>query len=98
MQIIYAHATLALLAVTLGLYIFLTRKGTQQHRTLGQIWVIFFNPSFFDSNIHHLPNDRKVNKSKPILMDPYFNSLHYWVFGLFNLEYKETQKNKNKKL
>ena len=41
MQIIYSHATLALLAVPLGLYIFLTRKGTQQHRMLGQIWVIF---------------------------------------------------------
>jgi hypothetical protein len=31
MQIIYAHATLALLAVPLGLYIFLTKKGTKQH-------------------------------------------------------------------
>jgi uncharacterized membrane protein len=41
MQIIYTHATLAVLAVPLGLYIFLTRKGTQQHRMLGQIWVIF---------------------------------------------------------
>ena len=41
MQIIYSHATLALLAVPLGLYIFLTRKGTQQHRMLGKIWVIF---------------------------------------------------------
>jgi len=41
MQIIYAHATLALLAVPLGLYIFLTRKGTKQHRMLGRIWITF---------------------------------------------------------
>ena len=41
MQIIYAHATLALLAVPLGLYIFLTKKGTKQHKMLGRIWVIF---------------------------------------------------------
>ena len=38
MQIIYAHATLALLAVPLGLYILLTKK---QHRILGRIWVTF---------------------------------------------------------
>ena len=41
MQIIYINATLALLAVPLGLYIFLTKKGTNQHRMLGRIWVIF---------------------------------------------------------
>ena len=41
MQIIYIHATLALLAVPLGLYIFLTKKGTKQLRMLGRIWVIF---------------------------------------------------------
>ena len=41
MQIIYAHATSALLAVPLGLYILLTKKGTKQHRILGRIWVIF---------------------------------------------------------
>ena len=39
MQIIYIHATLALLAVPLGLYILLTRKGTKLHRMLGRIWV-----------------------------------------------------------
>ena len=41
MQIIYAHATLALLAVPLGLYILLTKKGTKQYRILGRIWVTF---------------------------------------------------------
>ena len=41
MQIIYAHATLALLAVPLGLHIVLTKKGTKQHRILGRIWVTF---------------------------------------------------------
>ena len=40
MQIIYAHATLALLAVPLGLYIFLTKRA-QQHRILGRIWITF---------------------------------------------------------
>ncbi|URQ68163.1 DUF2306 domain-containing protein [SAR86 cluster bacterium] len=41
MQIINVHATLALLAVPLGLYIFLTKKGTKQHKMLGRIWVTF---------------------------------------------------------
>ena len=41
MQIIYIHATLALLAVPLGLYIFLTKTGTKQHRMHARIWVIF---------------------------------------------------------
>ena len=41
MQVIYAHATLALLAVPIGFYILLTKKGTKQHRMLGQIWVTF---------------------------------------------------------
>ncbi len=41
MQIIYAHATFALLAVPLGLYIFLTKKGTKKHKMLGRIWVTF---------------------------------------------------------
>ena len=41
MQIIYAHATLALLAVPLGLYILLTKKGTKLHNIIGRIWVTF---------------------------------------------------------
>ena len=41
MQIIYGHTTLALLAVPLGLYIFMTKKGTKKHRMLGRIWVTF---------------------------------------------------------
>ena len=41
MQIIYTHAAFALLAVPLGLYVLLTKKGTKQHRILGRIWVTF---------------------------------------------------------
>ena len=40
MQIIYIHAVLALLAVPLGLYILITKKGTNQHRILGRTWAI----------------------------------------------------------
>ena len=39
MQIIYVHAALALLAIPLGLYIFITKKGTKNHRILGRTWV-----------------------------------------------------------
>ena len=39
MQIIYVHATLALLAIPLGLYIFINKKGTKYHKILGRIWV-----------------------------------------------------------
>ena len=38
MQIIYAHAVFALLAVPLGLCILITKKGTKQHRILGRTW------------------------------------------------------------
>jgi uncharacterized membrane protein len=41
MQIIYTHAAFALLAVPLGLYVLLTKKGNKQHRILGRIWVTF---------------------------------------------------------
>jgi uncharacterized membrane protein len=39
MQIIYVHAALALLAIPLGLYIFIIKKGTMNHRILGRTWV-----------------------------------------------------------
>ena len=39
MLIIYIHAFFALSAVPLGLYIFLTKKGTKKHKLFGRIWV-----------------------------------------------------------
>ena len=39
MQIIYVHAALALLAIPLCLYIFITTKGTKHHRIIGHIWM-----------------------------------------------------------
>ena len=39
MQIIYVHSVLALLAIPLGLYIIITKKGTRSHKILGRIWV-----------------------------------------------------------
>ena len=39
MTIIYIHAFFALMAVPLGLYIFLTKKGTAKHKCFGRIWV-----------------------------------------------------------
>ena len=41
MYIIYFHSIFALIAVPLGLYILMKKKGTTQHRLLGLIWVIF---------------------------------------------------------
>lgn len=43
MTIIYIHAFFALLAVPLGLFVFLTKKGTKQHRLIGRIWVLFLS-------------------------------------------------------
>tara|TARA_Y100000389_G_scaffold119435_1_gene116598 strand:+ start:572 stop:958 length:387 start_codon:yes stop_codon:yes gene_type:complete len=40
MRIIYIHAALALLAIPLGLYIFIKKKGTKNHKILGRTWVI----------------------------------------------------------
>ena len=39
MVIIYIHAFFALMAVPLGLYILLTKKGTKKHKSLGRVWV-----------------------------------------------------------
>ena len=39
MFIIYIHAFFALTAVPLGLYIFLTKKGTEKHILFGRIWI-----------------------------------------------------------
>jgi len=39
MTIIYIHAFFALSAIPVGLYIFLTKKGTKKHRLIGRIWV-----------------------------------------------------------
>jgi uncharacterized membrane protein len=39
MFIIYIHAFFALTAVPLGLYIFLTKKGTVKHILFGRIWI-----------------------------------------------------------
>ena len=39
MAIIYTHASFALMAVPLGLFIFLNKKGTKQHRLVGRVWV-----------------------------------------------------------
>jgi uncharacterized membrane protein len=39
MTIIYVHAFFALAAVPIGLYIFFKKKGTNQHRFIGRVWV-----------------------------------------------------------
>jgi len=39
MTIVYIHAFFALMAVPLGLYIFLTKKGTAKHKYFGRICV-----------------------------------------------------------
>ena len=39
--IIYIHAFFSLTAVPLGLYIFFKKKGTNQHRFVGRVWVSF---------------------------------------------------------
>ena len=43
MTIIYIHAFLALLAIPVGWYIFLTPKGTPRHRLVGRIWVFLLS-------------------------------------------------------
>ena len=39
MLTIYIHAFFALIAVPVGLYIFLTKKGTSAHKFVGRFWV-----------------------------------------------------------
>jgi len=41
MSPIYIHAFFALIAVPVGLYILLTKKGTQKHKLTGCIWTLF---------------------------------------------------------
>lgn len=40
MAIIYIHAAFALLAIPLGLFIFLNKKGTTKHKVFGRVWVL----------------------------------------------------------
>ena len=40
MFVIYAHIALALVAVPVGVFIFLTKKGTAQHKLVGRVWVV----------------------------------------------------------
>ena len=40
MFVIYAHIALALAAVPVGAFIFLTKKGTAQHKLVGRVWVV----------------------------------------------------------
>ena len=37
---IYSHIALALAAVPVGLFIFLSKKGTAQHKLVGSVWVV----------------------------------------------------------
>ena len=41
MSPIYIHAFFALIAVPVGLYILLTKKGAQEHKLTGRIWTLF---------------------------------------------------------
>ena len=43
MIIVYIHAFMALLAIPVGWYIFLTTKGTPRHRLMGRIWVLLLS-------------------------------------------------------
>ena len=37
---IYSHIALALAAVPVDVFIFLTKKGTAQHKLVGRVWVV----------------------------------------------------------
>lgn len=41
MLVIYIHAFFAIMAVPVGLYIFFKKKGTNQHKFIGRVWVSF---------------------------------------------------------
>ena len=40
MLLIYAHIVFVLAAVPVGVFIFLTKKGTTQHKLVGRVWVV----------------------------------------------------------
>ena len=40
MLLIYAHISFALAAVPVGVFIFLTKKATAQHKLVGRFWVV----------------------------------------------------------
>ena len=59
-SIIFFHAIFAILAIPLGLLIFLKKKGTFLHKRLGWFWILFlvivsisavFISIYFDSNL-----------------------------------------------
>ena len=88
MQIIYAHATFALLAVPLGLYIFLTKKGTKQHKMLGRIWVTFLIIIYLTAIFIQATNSGQYSLIH--LLIPY--TIRSLVYSLWNIKkFKKTK-------
>tara|TARA_B100001029_G_scaffold146442_1_gene127013 strand:+ start:451 stop:612 length:162 start_codon:yes stop_codon:yes gene_type:complete len=52
MFMIYSHIGFGLAAVPVGVFIFLTKKGTAQHKLVGRVWVVIFFDCFFVSNTY----------------------------------------------
>ena len=91
MLTIYIHAFFALIAVPVGLYIFLTKKGTSTHKFVGRFWVAFLLivsvTAIFIQEI----------TPRAILINTFANPMDHSKFDLFNLEHTQIQRNKTYK-
>ena len=100
MTIIYVHAFFALAAVPVGLYIFLKKKGTKQHRFIGRVWVSFllivsFTALFITSPMTDTVFNPRFYSWIHLLIPWTIGSLIYSIYSIRKFKKTKLEKHKN---
>ena len=100
MTIIYVHAFFALAAVPVGLYIFLKKKGTKQHRFIGRVWVSFllivsFTAIFITTPVTDAMFNPRVYSWIHLLIPWTIGSLIYSIYSIRKFKKTKLEKHKN---
>ena len=93
MTLIYFHAFFALVAVPLGLLIFINKKGTKKHKLLGITWIVFL--VFVSVSAVFIQVINPGNFSAIHLLIPF--TLTSLIYSIWNIrKYKKTRIQKYK--
>ena len=100
MTIIYVHAFFALAAVPVGLYIFLKKKGTKQHRFIGRVWVSFllivtFTAIFITTPVTDAMFNPRAYSWIHLLIPFTIGSLIYSIYNIRLFKKTRLEKHKN---
>ena len=100
MTIIYVHAFFALAAVPVGLYIFLKKKGTKQHRFIGRVWVSFllivsFTAIFITTPVTDAMFNPRAYSWIHLLIPWTIGSLIYSIYSIRKFKKTKLEKHKN---